>query len=191
MAIQAPSDVHESSGTITRTWATSYNRWASIEPTGGAEGDQFREIEGHASYRIEIGYDTALAAALKGTHRMVQATPARTFDILRIQTDQTGRTITIIANDYAPATTDDGLTYSGTDYDVILRNEQLLESYTEEGINTTRLLPALVRISDFLPGITAQGATCTVNTRTMRIREVIRPQRGDWYKLTLEEEFAE
>jgi len=188
--IQAPSDTHEASGAITRTWANAYYRWAKIAPTGGAEGDQFREIEGHATYRIEIPHDSTIAAALKDSHRIVHD-DGRIFDILRIAPDQSTGRITIFANDYAPIITVDGLTYSGTDYDVILRNEEVEEEFTEAGVNTSRLLPALVRISDFTPGITAQGETCTVNTRTMRIRMVTRAQRGDWYKVMLEEEFGQ
>lgn len=190
VTIQTAQDTHNANGSITRTWdGTSYSRWCKVESTGGAEPDQFREIEGHATYRFAIRYDSALAAALTPGHRIVHD-DGRIFDIIRVANSAPER-IDIVANDYGPITTTDGLTYSGTDYDAIIRNEAIEERYTDAGILTARILPALVRISDFTPGITAQGATCTINTRTYRIREVIRAQRGDWYKLMLQEEHAE
>jgi len=187
--IQAPSDVHESSGAITRTWANAYYRWAKISPTGGAEGDQFREIEGHATYRIEIPHDATIAAALKDTHRIVHD-DGRIFDILRIAPDQSTGRITIFANDYAPIITADGLTYSAVTYDVILRNEEVERPYDEAGERTRRELVALVRVSDFAAGITAENGTCTINTRTYRIAGVEIPARGDWYRMTLTDEFG-
>jgi len=187
--IQAPSDTHEASGAITRTYASAYTRWAKIAPTGGAEGDQFREIEGHATYRIEVQHDATLAGALKDTHRIVHD-DGRIFDILRVAPDQATGRITIFANDYAPIITADGLTYSAVTYDVILRNEEVDRPYDEPGERTRRVFTALVRVSDFAPGITAENDTCTISTRTYRVQSVEIPARGDWYRLELADEFG-
>ena len=186
--IQAPSDTHEASGAITRTWASAYSRWAKLEATGGAEGDQFREIEGHATYRFQVRYESTLAGALSPSHRIVHD-DGRIFDIIRVQNQAPDR-IVIIANDYAPVIVADGLSYSGTDYDVILRNESVDRPYDQPGERTRRELVALVRISDFTAGITAENGTCTINTRTYRITRVQIPARGDWYRLELVDQYG-
>lgn len=187
--IQAPSDTHESSGAITRTWANAYYRWAKVEATGGAEGDQFREIEGHATYRIEIPHDATIAVALKDTHRIAHD-DGRIFDILRVENHKPEKLV-IVANDYAPIITTDGLAYDGTDYDAIIRNESVDRPYIDAGEHTRRDLVALVRVSDFADGITAENATCTVRSRTYRIGSIMIPARGDWYRLSLVDEFGE
>jgi len=184
---ESPSDTYAADGSITRTYAVDYARWARLKPRG-AEPDQFREVEGHTTYIVEVQYDATLAANLKDTHRIAHD-DGRFFDILRIENHAPDKLL-IVANDYAAVIVTDGLSYSGTDYDVILRNESVDRPYDQPGERTRRELIALVRISDFAPGITAENGTCTVNTRTYRITRVQIPARGDWYRMELADQYG-
>ena len=95
---ESPSDTYAADGSITRTYTVDYARWARVKPRG-AEPDQFREIEGHTTYSVEVQYDATLAANLKDTHRIAHD-DGRYFDILRIENHAPDKLL-IIANDYA------------------------------------------------------------------------------------------
>lgn len=183
---ESPSDTYAADGSITRTYTVDYARWARVKPRG-AEPDQFREIEGHTTYSVEVQYDATLAANLKDTHRIAHD-DGRYFDILRIENHAPDKLL-IIANDYAAVIVTDGLLHDGTNYDVILRNEKRAQEYTDAGLQDTLETVALARVSEFSPAFSALNEDVTVRGEVLRVMQVEKAERSDWLKLTLQREF--
>jgi len=183
---ESPSDTYAADGSITRTYTVDYARWARLKPRG-AEPDQFREIEGHTTYSVEVQYDATLAANLKDTHRIAHD-DGRYFDILRIENHAPDKLL-IVANDYGAVIVTDGLLHDGTNYDVILRNEKRAQEYTDAGLQDTLDTVALARVSEFSPAFSALNADVTVRGEVLRVMQVEKAERSDWLKLTLQREF--
>jgi len=154
---EAPGDTYAADGSITRTYAVDYARWARLKPRG-AEPDQFREIEGHTTYSVEVQYDATLAANLKDTHRIAHD-DGRYFDILRIENHAPDKLL-IVANDYGAVIVTDGLLHDSVNYDVILRNEKRAQEYTDAGLEKTLQTVALARVSEFSPAFSALNEHC-------------------------------
>lgn len=190
VTIQAASDTHNGDGSITRTWSTAYTRWARIEATGGSEPDEFREAEGHCTYRVLLPYESGMAGAVTTRHRVTHV-DGRILHIIRLYVDAPADRLVLVVNDYAPIIVADALTYDGTDYDAVLKNEGVNKPLVDYGERTRRDISALVRISDFTPGATALNETCTVYGKTYRISDLTRAHRGDWYRLNLVDQFGE
>ena len=189
VTIESASDTHNANGSISRTWSTEFTRWGKIDATGGAEQDEFQEIQGHCSYRVSVPYDADFAGAVTTRHR-VKHSDGRTFHIVRLYIDMAADRVVLVVNDYAPITVINGLGYSAASYDAILHNEEIEKAYTDHGEQTRRGIVALVKISEFAAGITALNETCTVYGKTYRIHDMKRAHRGDFYRLSLVDEFG-
>jgi len=185
ITIETAADVPAANGTIARTWSASGSRWSSVAPAG-AMPDAHNKIAGHTTYKITLPSDSATRSLSPRLHRLIFGD--RVLEIIRADIDYAARKVTAFVNDFTAVIIADGLTHSAISYDCILHTDSIAEDHSAYGLADSHSFPALVRISDFSPGVTAIQTTVVLRARTFRITDVQIPPAGDWYRLKLAQE---
>ncbi len=70
LQVQAPTQVQDSCGDTSSTWATAVTRWASVEPSGGSETEQAGKTISGVTHTVEMRY----YAGLTPKHRLLWGT---------------------------------------------------------------------------------------------------------------------
>ncbi len=186
VSIETASDTPAADGSIARTWGSAVSRWGELQPAG-AQPDAHNKVGGHSTYQLFLRGDSVTRALQPAVHRIVY--DGRQFEIVRSSLDE-DRDVIATVNDYTGQIEADALTYNLTTYDIIPHSQNTTEDESAAGLGDMMAMQVKVRISDFGDGLTAINEEVTLYARTYRIERVIRPAWGDWYLLSLSEEYA-